>query len=276
MPAIGKRSIKRALGKIRRMRVERMHDFPKREILEMKVSTPMFNGESVGRIALSAFAGIGVQFVNELWRDHMAWGGRMEGQYDYFDMIVLFSMVDRFAVGNVIECSPHKGWSTSIIQKAMQRRAASHQSYDIVDYQERINMDMRRHTLPQQWEFILGDFKKTVDIESVKKADLLFIDSDHSADFAAWYLEEAKLPNLTRKGSLIAIHDIHPEGREPDGFGESPFVLRWLNDKQEIFDIFWTYEISRMPEIVREAPERAFIDHSGKPAANCSLWLYKK
>jgi hypothetical protein len=273
---IGTKIAKKIIGRLRRFRVERIHNFSRREQIAPSVITPVFGELKVEQLVESAFTGNGAGFVNELWRDHVAWGGCMDGQYDYFDMIILFYMVDRFDIRKVVECSPHKGWSTTIIQKAMQGRASMHRSYDIIDYERRIKKDMSRHVHPHNWEFILGDFRKTIDLEMIGETDLLFIDSDHSLKFAEWYLDEAKLPNRARPGSVIAIHDIYPQGKEPNGFGESPYVLNWLKNQHDEYDVFWTYEASRMNPIIGKLPGRVFADHNGNAATNCSLWLYKK
>jgi len=122
---------------------------------------------------------------------------------------------------------------------------------------------------------VQGDFTKTVagHLDFLKELDLLFIDSDHSASFARWYLEEIKLFEMLRPGSLIHIHDIYPVGLEPSGFGESRYVLEWLEKHRDRYDVISNYEMSRCRELQSNLPLHLFLDHGGKQAANPTLWL---
>ncbi|MHB1003269.1 MAG: hypothetical protein ACYC1B_05500, partial [Thermoleophilia bacterium] len=85
--------------------------------------------------------------LENIWNDHLMWGGELEGQYDYFDMLLLWGMITRFELCNIVECSPHKGWSTLIMQIALNDMdgSVSHKSFDIMDYEKKIRNSIQRH-----------------------------------------------------------------------------------------------------------------------------------
>jgi hypothetical protein len=274
--ALIKTLAKRAIGMNRRIQVSSRKSGPARETFSsLSISTEYFGDFPCVDLALQAFQEAPLAFFRELWVDHLMWGGRMEGQYDFFDMVMLWKMIKHFGVRRVIECSPFKGWSTTVIQKGLEGRDAVHISFDIQDFEPQIRRNMAHHVPLSAWQFVLGDFKETIlkFAQELSTVDLLFIDSDHSADFARWYLDEAKLPEQLHAGALMHVHDIYPLGREPGSFGESPYLLRWLQRHKRNYEIFYNYEVSRLRTVTAALPFGVFLNHSGQEAANCSIWI---
>jgi hypothetical protein len=85
---------------------------------------------------------------------------------------------------DAIEMSPNTGWSTMWILSALRdnRNDARLRSYDIHDTSTRY---VPGSLANGRWRFIQGDCKQT--LSDVGHADYLFIDSDHSQEFANWY-----------------------------------------------------------------------------------------
>ena len=124
----------------------------------------------------------------------------------------------------VVEMSPNSGWSTTWILSALRDNRARGQlwSYDLHDTSTKF---VPRMLSSGRWHLVLGDAKHTMrkDLDF----DYLFIDSDHTKQFANWYVE-ALLPRV-KPGCLISVHDVF-HGSVPSEEGE--VVLSWLKKRQ--------------------------------------------
>jgi len=238
------------------------------------VTTPQFAGQPTLELLRHCITGCDRERIRKVWNDHIMFGGAMVGAIDLFDIHVLYGLIKAFNVKRVMECSPNHGWSTTFIQMALPKES-DHRSFDIENYEQTIRGNVTRHTPLRNWLFVEGDFKKTAvaHLDFLKELDLLFIDSDHSASFAAWYLEEAKLVEQVKPGTLIHIHDVYPLGLEPAGFEESPYVLHWLEKHPNQYDVISNYEMSHSRELQSEFPLDLFLNHEGAQAGNPTLWL---
>jgi predicted O-methyltransferase YrrM len=127
---------------------------------------------------------------------------------------------------HVVEISPFHGWSTSWILSALRdNRHGSLVSYDLID--------ASRHSVPAdlaagRWQLVLGDAREQV-VKHEGPIDFLLMDSDHSAEFAHWYL--ATVMPRVRDGALVCIDDVFHHA-DPGRFdGEGPVVLAWLQQR---------------------------------------------
>ncbi len=214
--------------------------------------------------------------IDDVWSHHASWGGTYHGAYDYWDAAFLFGLIRKTGTRRVVEFSPNEGWSTLFMRLAADLE--SHWSFDIVDYEEAIRKGLRDHGVEGNWKFVLGDVQQTI-LENPKllaEADLIFIDSDHSREFAAWYTEELRLFEKAKPGCLIHVHDVYPMGLERPEFGESPYILDFVCKNRDRFDVIHNYEIARSQHFQSLYPKRFFVGHSGEQAANPSIWLEKK
>ena len=274
---LAKRTARRMRGLVRRAlykehvgKPETVESGPARRL----VTTPQFGGQATLELLRRCIASCDRERIRKAWNDHIMFGGPMVGAMDMFDIHVLCGLIKTSNVKRVLECSPNYGWSTTFIQMALPEES-EHRSFDIENYERIIRKNVARHTPLRNWLFVKGDFKQTVTahLNFLKEVDLLFIDSDHSTSFAVWYLDEIKLFDMLKPGSLVHIHDIYPVGLEPAGFGESPYVLDWLRKHHKRFDVIWNYETSRFRELQSELPSDLFLNHEGKQAENPTLWL---
>lgn len=126
----------------------------------------------------------------------------------------------------VVEISPASGWSTSWILHALKDNGEGVlHSYDLVDDSLRI---IPKELSDGRWVFHQGDIREQKDILPLD-VDYLFMDSDHSAQFGEWYIEN--LFPLFKKGTKVSVHDIVKLPHEP-GYGlESEVLMHWLAKK---------------------------------------------
>lgn len=126
---------------------------------------------------------------------------------------------------SVIEISPASGWSTSWILHALKdNRSGMLYSFDLVDDSWR--------TIPKglandRWILHIGDVRDMTE-DLPQKIDYVFLDSDHSHDFARWYIDH--LFPLLDANTWVSIHDILKRPTDPGWGEESPLVCQWLVD----------------------------------------------
>ena len=140
----------------------------------------------------------------------------------------------------ILEVSPNTGWSTTWILRALRDNHTEGRlrSFDLHDTCTKL---VPQQLAAQRWEFIQGDCRKT--LNQVEEADYLFIDSDHSQQFAEWYAE-AILANV-RAGTTISVHDVF-YASEPTPEGK--VVIDWLALRRTGF---WTASPSAAPDRTR-------------------------
>lgn len=242
-----------------------------------RLTGPTFGGWEVLDLTRALATAAPATDLDRLWADHAEAGGELRGQYDRFDMIVLTGLIRLFGVRTVLECAPHQGWSTTLMQLVLPE-GGEHRSFDIVDYESTIRAAVGRHTTLKNWSFFAGDFREMIEDHQdyLSRVDLLFIDADHGEDFARWYLDEARLLDRVQPGCLIQVHDVYPPGRESPRLGESRYAWQWLADKRDRFDVYFNWEMARLKEIQNTLGKKIFLNHDGRQANNCSLWLYKR
>lgn len=120
----------------------------------------------------------------------------------------------------IVEMSPNTGWSTTWILQALRDNTAGGQlwSYDLHDTSTKL---VPPDLAAGRWHFVLGDAQQTT--MKAPEFDYLFIDSDHTASFARWYVE-ALLPRV-RAGVVVSIHDVFHYAQPSE---EGAVVCEWL------------------------------------------------
>lgn len=180
------------------------------------------------------------QYGGELGRVR-AWASRRNeldrfperGAYDWLESQILYLLVRLTRPQLVLEISPSSGYSSGFILLALNRnRAGRLRSFDLrpeVEAQARTNFAAAGIDATR-WTFYAGDARDTVPAASVGDAvDLLFLDSEHTRDFAEWYID-ALFPSVP-EGGLIHVHDVRPNGeqpRHPCDEGEGTVVWSYL------------------------------------------------
>ncbi len=124
---------------------------------------------------------------------------------------------------NMVEISPYRGWSTSWILNALKDNDSGKlYSYDLTDYAtETIPSDLTEG----RWSFFEGDIYDNLD-RVPQEIDYLFLDSDHSAEFARRYIKDL-FPRL-KNGALVSVHDVFEKKIYSLLHTEGKVVLDWL------------------------------------------------
>ena len=126
------------------------------------------------------------------------------GAFHPFESTMLYSLMRLIKPKKIIEMSPDKGLTTKIMIDACNKNKIRCKIYSFDVHDASIDLDEDTEEMVFR-KLIIGDAKETLTDEYLKNCDFMFIDSDHSAEFATWYCDNI-LPKLKR-GVLIWIHD---------------------------------------------------------------------
>jgi hypothetical protein len=151
-------------------------------------------------------------------------GRTLNPEFDDIEAEVNYLLIREFKPRTIVEISPGGGWSTSWILNAIKDNGFGKlYSYDLLDYSTKtIPPDLSEG----RWIFTKGDVKKKAG-KLPKKIDYLYLDSEHSGDFARWYIQNV-FPRL-RNGSPVSVHDVFDS--IDWGYTEGGVILDWLKQR---------------------------------------------
>ena len=152
--------------------------------------------------------------------------GGMKPQLDDIEAEITYLLIREHRPETVVEISPCGGWSTAWILHAIKDNGiGTLYSYDLID-------DATKNVPPElsngRWEFNLGDITKALE-KLPENIDYLFMDSDHSAEFANWYIQQV-FPRV-RKGNPVSVHDVYHTALPGSHGSEGEVIIEWLRDK---------------------------------------------
>ena len=166
----------------------------------------------------------------------------------------------------IIEMSPNGGWSTTWILQALRDNGSEGQlwSYDLHDTSTKLVPKQLAHG---RWHFILGDVRQT--IQHLPDFDYLFIDSDHTQEFAEWYVPI--LLGRARLGCTVSVHDIFGTAALSD---EGRVVATWLKERGISY---WTPSPAAQPHVSQELIEeraRLGINYDVRPRRTTNPMMF--
>lgn len=146
------------------------------------------------------------------------------GQYDWFAGQVLYCLVRHTRPRVVIEFSTSSGYSTTFMAAAVRRNGEGHiHTVDIdASAQQAAARWLAEQELSSAVTLHLGDCRTVVPTLLSDDVDMLFIDTLHSFDMAAWYFTSL-IPHL-RRDALVQIHDVMPPEARVRIHGGPPFA----------------------------------------------------
>lgn len=152
----------------------------------------------------------------------MACSGTPWAQLDDLDCERTYLLLRAERPETVVEISPCGGWSSSWICNALRDNGHGRVlSFDVHDDSVR---RLPRDLVDGIREFHLGDVRQSQHLPA--QIDFLFMDSDHSAAFAEWYVREV-FPRV-RSGAVVVVDDVFHAGGPAASGGEGTVVLDWL------------------------------------------------
>ena len=155
---------------------------------------------------------------------------RMDPGLDDIEAEISYLLLRERRPDTVVELGASGGWSTTWLLHALRDNGhGTLHSYDIVDFAVG---NVPAELAAGRWRFNSGDVRRATLPPAI---DYLFIDCDHSREFAEWYLAHL-MPSL-RPGTPVSIHDIfHPsyvwrawDFSQSTRMGEVPTIQRWLH-----------------------------------------------
>ncbi|WTU53405.1 class I SAM-dependent methyltransferase [Streptomyces sp. NBC_00057] len=167
-------------------------------------------------------------------------GSSMKAQLDDLEAEITYLMLRELRPEKVVEIGTFYGWSTMWILSALRDNGTGHlYSFDIVD-----NVV---HNVPDElsrgrWTFTRGDARTNLP-KIPSDVDYLFIDADHGARFARWYIENL-FPAVPPK-TFTSVHDVY-HGRRPKPFSEGSVLVKWLAEQNVDF---FTPSTAKAPQV---------------------------
>jgi len=152
--------------------------------------------------------------------------GGMRPQLDDIEAEITYLLIREQRPETMVEISPCGGWSTSwILHGIKDNRCGKLYSYDMID-------DSTKNVPPElsegRWNFHLGDITKASE-KLPESIDYLFMDSDHSAEFANWYIQHI-FPRV-KKGNPVSVHDVYHTASPGSHGAEGKVIVEWLREK---------------------------------------------
>lgn len=155
-------------------------------------------------------------------------------QYDDIEAEITSLLLLNFKPKNVIEFSPCTGYSTSIILNALEinNNGSQLKSFDLTDKCSNYINSLGHKNV--DWRFEAGDVSEKFKSWDLNKIDYLFIDSDHSTEFAKKFVNDLLRPLLKvcrndDKEVLVSVHDIY-HGRSNEPLEEGRVVVDFLSE----------------------------------------------
>jgi predicted O-methyltransferase YrrM len=151
----------------------------------------------------------------------------LKPQLDDIEAELTYLLIREFKPETIVEISPCGGWSSTWILKAIRDNGRGHlYSFDLIDDSVK---NIPQELAKGRRTFVQGKIQENLN-RLPQKIDYLFIDSDHSAEFADWYLKNL-LPRI-HAGTPVSVHDVFHTA-DPSGFdSEGGVVMKWLADQK--------------------------------------------
>ncbi len=169
----------------------------------------------------------------------------------------------------VVEISPCGGWSTTwILQSLKDNKRGILYSYDMID---RAPRNIPRDLVDKNWEFFKGDItqKPNTIPEGI---DYLFMDSDHSGQFAQWYVETI-FPRV-KHGAPVSVHDVYHANSFADHASEPCVIVKWLKDNNIRFFSPSPYFSNDLNSIIRKKRSELGLPQQIHSAQNNSIVFF--
>ncbi|MEU5807523.1 MULTISPECIES: class I SAM-dependent methyltransferase [unclassified Streptomyces] len=170
-------------------------------------------------------------------------GKSMKAQLDDYEAEITYLLLREHRPETVVEIGTFYGWSTMWILSALRDNGVGHlYSYDIVDH---VVSNVPAELSADRWTFTKGDVREQLG-ENITLTDYLFIDADHGARFAHWYIDNVfpKVPS----GTPTSVHDVF-HGRRPKPLSEGSVLMKWLNERRIPY---FTPSAAHAPEVIEQ------------------------
>ncbi len=147
-------------------------------------------------------------------------------QLDDIESEITYLLIRELKPKNIVEISPCGGWSSTWILNAIKDNGFGKlYSYDIVDDSTKV---IPKELSKDRWVFTKGDIKKNLH-KLPKEIDYVFMDAEHTDEFAKWYIE--KLFPFFGQGTIISVHDVFHMADPNREYMEGEVVINWLKKK---------------------------------------------
>ncbi|GHJ40864.1 class I SAM-dependent methyltransferase [Streptomyces sp. TS71-3] len=193
--------------------------------------------------------------VRDAQRSYLAERGKaMKPQLDDYEAEITYLLLREQRPEAVVEIGTFHGWSTRWILSALRDNGTGHlSSFDIVDNAvKNVSADLS----DGRWAFTKGDVRENL-AKVPDNTAYLFIDADHGARFARWYI--GNLFPVVPPKTPVSVHDVF-HGRRPKPLSEGSVVIKWLGERGIEFFTPSTARAPEATEYLAEVKEELGLD----------------
>lgn len=168
-------------------------------------------------------------------------GKSMKAQLDDVEAEITYLLLREQRPETVVEIGTFYGWSTMWILSALRDNGAGH-LYSFDRYDNAVHQ-VPKDLSEDRWTFTKGDVREHV-AKIPADTGYLFIDADHGARFARWYIDNV-FPAVPG-GTATSVHDVF-HGRRPRPMSEGSVVIKWLTERNIPY---FTPSTARAPQVM--------------------------
>ena len=133
------------------------------------------------------------------------------GQYDWFSGQLLYFLVRHSKAIVIVEISTSSGCSTLFMALGLKKNGFGKiHTFDMdAKALKAAEKNFKKYKVKKFVKTHLGDARVEIDkIKNLKHAGLYFLDSEHTEEFAQWFIEKLVVP--AKESALFTTHDIMP------------------------------------------------------------------
>jgi predicted O-methyltransferase YrrM len=138
------------------------------------------------------------------------------GQFTNRERDFLYNFVFNLKPTKIVEFSQYRGYTTCIIGTALKDCGITPQSFETYEMDEDCACITEHNLYFHDLEYVKvvhGDVLETMDLQSLRDCNFLFIDSEHCGEFVQKYVD--KFFGLVSSGVYVMVHDIRTKDGEP-------------------------------------------------------------
>lgn len=171
---------------------------------------------------------------------------------------------------SIVEFSPHDGWSTFWMLKALEKnKKGIIHSFDLIP---NCSINLKRYIDNGCLKFHQGDVKHNLTNEIIKNTNFFYIDTEHTSEMALWY-DEKIFKQKQNTNSFFGVDDVLHKTFFPENT-ESQYVIEFINKNKVKFASFDFYEFqSNYYELCKNSKELR-QGHDGSCSGNLTTLFF--
>jgi len=166
----------------------------------------------------------------------------------YRTVEMLYIFIREQKPNSIVEFSPHDGWSTFWMLKALEKnnKGIIH-SFDLIN---NISIHLKKYIQKGYLKFYCGDVKENLTDEIVENSEFFYIDTEHTAEMASWY-ENKIFQKKKNTNNFFGVDDVFHKNITCYN-SEAEYIVNFINKEEIKFISFDKYEFNENYELLNQ------------------------